>query len=33
MQKEEKELNKTSKIVPPHLNPDTMRRDVDPEAV
>ena len=33
MQQAEKLSNKTSRVVPPHLNADTMRRDVDPDSV
>lgn len=33
MQREEKELKKTSRVVPPHLNPATMKRDIDPLSV
>lgn len=33
MQREEKNLNLTSRVIPPHLNPDTMKKDVDPNAV
>lgn len=33
MQKQEEELNLTKKIIPPHLNPDTMKKDVDPKAI
>lgn len=32
MQRHEKEHNLTTRVVPPHLNPETMRRDVDPTA-
>jgi elongator complex protein 1 len=32
MQKHEKAENLTVRVVPPHLNPETMRRDIDPDA-
>ena len=33
MQREEKEHNLTAKVIPPHLNPVTMKKDVDPHAI
>lgn len=33
MQLQEKKLNLASRVVPPHLNPATMQRDVDPDSV
>lgn len=33
MQEEEKELGLTAKVVPPHLNPATLKKDVDPAAL
>ena len=33
MQNEEKNLNQTSRIIPPHLNPVTMKKDIDPASV
>lgn len=33
MQQEEKASNRTSRVVPPHLNADSMKRDIDPEAM
>lgn len=33
MRRVETEKNLTAKVVPPHLNPATMRRDVDPKAI
>ena len=33
MQQEEKNLNQTSRVIPPHLNPDTMKRDIDPNSL
>ena len=33
MQQEEKKKNQFAKVVPPHLNPETMKRDIDPEAL
>ena len=33
MQNEEKNLNQTSRIIPPHLNPATMKKDIDPASV
>ena len=33
MRKEEAELNQTARVVPPHLNPATMKRDVDPNSI
>ena len=33
MQKKEAELNQTAKIIPPHLNPKTMKRDIDPNSI
>ena len=33
MQKEEEELNQTKRVIPPHLNPDTMKRDIDPNSI
>lgn len=33
MQRSEVALGLTTKVVPPHLNPQTMKRDVDPSAV
>ena len=33
MQKEEKALNKVARIVPPHLNPETMKPEVDENAI
>ena len=33
MQQEEKSQNKTSRVIPPHLNPTTMKRDIDPDSV
>jgi hypothetical protein len=33
MQKEEAQLNLAANVVPPHLNPATMKKDVDPNAI
>ena len=33
MQKQEKAVAQVSRIVPPHLNPKTMKRDIDENAV
>ena len=33
MRRDEIEKNLTAKVVPPHLNPVTMKRDVDPNAI
>ena len=33
MQKKEEEENKLRRIVPPHLNPETMRKDIDPKSL
>ena len=33
MQRKEAELNLTAKVVPPHLNPKTMKRDIDPNSI
>jgi hypothetical protein len=33
MQKEEEGLNLKAKIVAPHLNPQTMKKDIDPNAI
>ena len=33
MQQKEKNLNLASRVIPPHLNPKTMKKDIDPEAV
>ena len=33
MQKEERELNLTSRVVPPHLNPKTLKKDIDTNAI
>mmetsp|Transcript_34153 Transcript_34153/g.42232 ORF Transcript_34153/g.42232 Transcript_34153/m.42232 type:complete len:146 (-) Transcript_34153:1130-1567(-) len=33
MRRTEIELNQTARVVPPHLNPATMKRDVDPNAI
>ena len=33
MQAQEKELNQVAKVIPPHLNPATMKKDVDPNAL
>lgn len=33
MQRHEQQLNQTAQVVPPHLNPVTMKRDVDPSAI
>jgi hypothetical protein len=33
MQQEEKRLNLQSRVIPPHLNPVTLKRDVDPNAI
>lgn len=33
MQDSEKQLKQTARVVPPHLNPQTMKRDVDPQAI
>ena len=30
---EEKKANLTSRVIPPHLNPQTMKKDVDPNAL
>ena len=32
MQQNEKNLNLTSRVIPPHLNSETMKRDIDPDA-
>mmetsp|Transcript_26788 Transcript_26788/g.40860 ORF Transcript_26788/g.40860 Transcript_26788/m.40860 type:complete len:221 (-) Transcript_26788:1300-1962(-) len=33
MQQKEKEAKKTSRVVPPHLNPATMKKDIDPNSL
>lgn len=33
MQKKEEELNLTKRVVPPHLNPETLKKDIDPKSV
>ena len=33
MQASEKELKQTARVVAPHLNPATMKRDVDPNTI
>jgi elongator complex protein 1 len=33
MQKEEHELKLASKVVPPHLNPATMKKDIESNAI
>ena len=33
MQQKEKELNQTARVIPPHLNPVTMKKDVDPDSI
>lgn len=33
MQQKEKTLHQKTRVVPPHLNPETMKKDVDPEAL
>ena len=33
MQRKEEEENKLRRIVPPHLNPETMRKDIDPKSL
>jgi|TARA_B110000285_G_C14758293_1_gene438416 hypothetical protein len=33
MQQEEKNLNQTSRVVPPHLNPVTLKKDIDPKSL
>jgi hypothetical protein len=33
MQRKEEEENRIRRIVPPHLNPETMKKDVDPKSM
>lgn len=33
MQKEESDLNLTSRVIPPHLNPTTMKKDIDANSI
>lgn len=33
MQRSEAEMNQTARVVPPHLNPATMKRDIDPSSL
>ena len=33
MQRDEETHNLKAKVVPPHLNPATMKRDIDPDAI
>lgn len=33
MQKTEEDANQMKRVVPPHLNPETMKKDVDPKAL
>lgn len=33
MQRSEKELGLTSRVIPPHLNPQTMKRDIDTSTI
>ena len=33
MQREESDLNKVAKVVPPHLNPETLKKDIDPNSI
>ena len=33
MQQKEQELNQVTRVVPPHLNKQTLKRDIDPNSI
>jgi hypothetical protein len=33
MRRKEEEANLTKKVVPPHLNPETLKKDVDQKSI